>query len=668
MLVGPWSLESTKGEKGGLVRQWAGTHWTQLSDDDGEALAKKWISETNLELLTADKVKSAWKLAKMTLRLERPMPATPEDDVLIPTMTHTLKMLPGGEIHAVPPAPEFGLTHVLDARFDELPLDQETVYEPCPPQSSGTFASWLAAVQPDPAMQSLVQELCGMTLLTKAYSIAGWFVGDAGSGKSTMLELVALVHPCATRMRLDKLDGDFSLTPLLDASVALVDEVTPKGLCEETLKSLISQNSQRIDRKHTSSVAQYRPKAKWLICANQMPRVHDASEGLWRRLIFVPWDHVVPEKGRIADVHKQCDLREVIDWMLVGAARILKRGRLPADDELPEACQRMKRMAQLSSDSVADWIDGRGARIDFEAPPTPCKVIYADYVAFLEERGEPTNRNAFWRGIRDRFRSKGMPEKTLNRRIDGKQFECYPIVWDAIVAANAPAQGGVMAAPALTKQPGYLAQFRLHEAAAQLDLEKVSTAVKAGCLVDVEEGGKTALAVAMGATGERSQKVAVAAVLILAGAQAFKAMNGADPDHQDILMEAMGQANDMSRPAPAPAPAPTTKSGGYVDQTHDIHAACERVDVGAIRRAIEAGANPDLMRDGRPPLATLLQAESDNGVAVLEAALELLRARANPMFALSHLDAEQKVFLFDAMEEHADEGNREATQGRVAVG
>lgn len=540
------AVRSTGPDSPCLMYVWAGSHWERMGDNEGAAAADAWLRKRAPDKVSPNKAKECWESTKLRLLTSHRFPEPSAREVRIPLRTHTLCVQADGTLLAVPPSPDFGLEHCLAIDADELP-SSGGVYciKPLGHAGQTAFSKWLDETLPVPGERQLVQELCGQTLMPQAFSVAGWLVGDAGSGKSTVLEMLSMVHSNAVRMFLNKLDGEFALQPMLDASVCLVDEVKPKALEEETLKTLISQNKVSIPRKHIASVGEFRPRAKWMICSNQMPVVHDLSEGLWRRLVFVHFRNVVPEAQRKSDVHLDFDLREVLDWMLEGVVRISQRGRMLTHAELPATSRAMKDGAKLASDSVLVWMQGEGVKFDSSLKPNwvPCQSIYDRYVAFCAGVAEPINANAFWRTMRERLRASGVDLPTpSNRRVSGKLVRCQPFLFGASPSAFA---GTAPAAPPVAALAPCVLPDEWFDAARRADASRLTALLLRGAVTDARTEGLSALGFVLESQESDDSVQAAAAVLLRAGAKAQSAGQLTDRAQSRLLkaLAAVGAEN-----------------------------------------------------------------------------------------------------------------------------
>jgi putative DNA primase/helicase len=96
---------------------------------------------------------------------------------------------------------------------------------------------------------------------------------------------------------------------------------------EGTLKALVSGEPVTVEQKHCP-VAAMRLTAKHLFVANSLPRFHDTSDGIWRRLTLIPFDRVCPPGRRDAGLKAKLrgELPGIAHWALQGLARLRSGG------------------------------------------------------------------------------------------------------------------------------------------------------------------------------------------------------------------------------------------------------------------------------------------------------------------------------------------------------
>lgn len=444
--LGPWAAEASHTSGGVVVYRWNGSYWQHVGTTEGSAVAARWIDSAVPDKASASQSESAWLYAAMRQRTEAPLPTGGKGRMIVPCRDVYLDIAADGTIAAVQPDPAFGMTYGLKIAAGTLP---GTVHVPQPLPPGSRFRQWLEAAQPDPGVRDLLQEQCGMTLLPGVYSVAAWWFGAAGAGKSMLSELCEAMQSQVARVSLDTLGDTFGLESIIGASLVIVDEVEQEKWAEGRFKSLVSGNGVGVNRKNEKSLLSYHSTAKWIITSNGPPFVRDKSDGTWRRICPVEFSVVLPAEQRIEGFHNVLLADEgslILDWMLEGARRIVQRGRFLAEQERPEAVQSAKREARKNSDSVLAWIDDEDVRFE-SGKWRVLDEVYKHYTDACEAAHRaPLDRTPFWRAVHASPRLSGV--RTSNRRLNGKPVRQVEISWGPRPEPPKPPQASDVGDPA----------------------------------------------------------------------------------------------------------------------------------------------------------------------------------------------------------------------------
>jgi P4 family phage/plasmid primase-like protien len=402
----PWRIDVEKVlTSGGVVYRWNGVFFDAVGADGGASLALDWIKQTDREAFDPGLSEKCHKALAQTLRLSPSHRLPQAANAVIPLTDTYLEIDTSGNILARKPAPSYGMTYAVDVTTG---IDAGRVYYPKPLPEGSKFRAFLEHAQPNPEVRALLQELCGATLLQNNYGVASWNHGAAGSGKSTLAELCLKMQRSGASTRLGALADRFELEKLIGASFVYVDEVdTGERVPEGKLKTLISQNTISVDRKNEKGVST-KIRAKWMICSNDKPFIRDKSDGVWRRLCIIEWKYPIPEGIREQDYHEILWKEEaniILDWMIEGAVRLVKRGRFLTEAERPLDVQLTKEYAREESDSIRAWVNAQHVEhVADRAEWQPKARIYAAYRTWCENQDIPVlEANVFWRGLRPKL-------------------------------------------------------------------------------------------------------------------------------------------------------------------------------------------------------------------------------------------------------------------------
>lgn len=408
---------------------WNGVHWGLLDRRHAESDAQAWLTENYVTESTARKAADCVRHAINTLFRTSPLP-TPSDMgellasegsvTVIPLKdryAHVRKEDTGTHVLCVKePAREYGLQYCISAKSDAIASGAETWLESF---RTSDFKTFLDEILPLEDIQNLVQEYIGYTLMPDTrYQIAQVWIGSGQNGKGALKQIVGALHAKHSSANLNNLSG-FALEPLIEASLVSVDEVPRHGIDEQQLKTLISGDQTPADRKNRTAI-NFSPKAKWIICCNELPHSKDQSYGFWRRFQIIRFglqlnrEQVKPGLAQTI-IAKELDI--VLRWAMEGLLRLLNRGHFP---HLPSAVLDELRAGRIGSDSTLAWSEDREVQVSENRTEWghTKEEIYNDYKLWCKENGVgAVASNHFWQRL-----SKQHPTLNLNgTRKDGRR-------------------------------------------------------------------------------------------------------------------------------------------------------------------------------------------------------------------------------------------------------
>ena len=188
------------------------------------------------------------------------------------------------------------------------------------------------------------------------------FIGSGANGKNTVGDIVAGIVGDAhtSSVPLSAFGGRFQTWPLASARLNYVSELPVSDgassirVSEEKLKAVVSGNLIAVERKHRDSYF-VRPTAKLLFLGNDLPPFFDRTNGIWRRLLIVPFLTVIPESERDADLAQRILRTEgsgVLNWALAGLKRLTERGGFKEPPGMVEA----KNEHRMACDHEAEFL------------------------------------------------------------------------------------------------------------------------------------------------------------------------------------------------------------------------------------------------------------------------------------------------------------------------
>lgn len=199
-------------------------------------------------------------------------------------------------------------------------------------------------------VSNFLQEFSGYCLTTDTrYEVAVWLYGQPGTGKSTFIEGI--------RTMLGGKVGNLGLTDIersrfglsdLPNKTLLVSTEQPAIFMQASniLNSIISGESVTVDRKFRDAIT-ITPRAKILWAMNELPRVPDASNGLFRRVKVVMFGSLPCAKDPAIKENIKREGSGILNWALSGLARLQANGGFDFPAEVIDATDYFKQVNDI---------------------------------------------------------------------------------------------------------------------------------------------------------------------------------------------------------------------------------------------------------------------------------------------------------------------------------
>jgi putative DNA primase/helicase len=211
-----------------------------------------------------------------------------------------------------------------------------------PGATAPMFQRFLGQIQPDPLMQGFLQRWFGYSMLglTNEQALA-FFFGMGANGKSALVDLMARVMGSyAATAKIESLTGQnrksgSDATPDLIAIVAarMVRAAEPeKGVqWQEGLIKQLTGGEPILVRQLNMPFFETTPKFKLTISGNDAPDIRGMDDGIWRRLMIVPFEVQIPKEDRdpLIVQRMMAEASGILNWMVEGALQYLEQGLSP---------------------------------------------------------------------------------------------------------------------------------------------------------------------------------------------------------------------------------------------------------------------------------------------------------------------------------------------------
>ncbi len=285
---------------------------------------------------------------------------------------------------------------------------------PFPFDADAAHPQWtrfLSEVQPDSQLRDLLQEMAGYFLLPDT-SMQRFFMlfGKGSNGKSVFCNVLAAMlgqrNVCA--IPLARFGERFALWPITTCLLNCVAEMpsvdyqnASMSLAEDKLKAIVSGDAIEVERKN-KDVVTAKPTARLLFALNELPTFRDRSNGVWRRMIIVPFDTVVSPDRADFDLSEKIirsELPGVFNWALEGLVRLRQRGRF----EEPAVSVQLKENHKKGCNHEEEFFEEHcsdGSANDF----VPTEGLFLQYELFCSRWGyRPLSKNRFVQAMKSKF-------------------------------------------------------------------------------------------------------------------------------------------------------------------------------------------------------------------------------------------------------------------------
>lgn len=263
----------------------------------------------------------------------------------------------------------------------------------------------------DAELQGFLQRAVGYTLYGDPREQVILMVhGPGATGKSTFIAAVmtvlgdyAATADFATFLKKDRVSGGPSDDVANLAGARLVSSVEVddgKQLAQALVKQLTGGDVIRARHLYSSSF-EFRPQfALWLVC-NHAPVVAQGDDALWRRILRMPFENVIPPEKRDNQLKSvltdpEAAARAVLAWAVKGCVEWYRHGL-----QVPDAVRQATASYKAKSNPVADFIADECV-LNPIAYTTVADLRQA-YASWCVENGEKNvlNRNQFTAAIRE---------------------------------------------------------------------------------------------------------------------------------------------------------------------------------------------------------------------------------------------------------------------------
>ncbi|WP_439137569.1 DNA primase family protein [Roseicyclus sp.] len=208
-----------------------------------------------------------------------------------------------------------------------------------PDARAPTFEAFLERIQPDRDMRAFLQRWFGlsMTGLTGEQKFA-FLYGAGANGKSVLVDVMArLFGDYATTAKIESLtgrnrrgggDATPDLVPLIGARLVRASEPSEGERLQEGLIKELTGGEPILVRSLHADFVEVHPIFKLTISGNHKPDIRGTDDGIWRRVLLVPFEVQIPKGERDERMIDKLmgEGPGILNWLIEGLLDYLERG------------------------------------------------------------------------------------------------------------------------------------------------------------------------------------------------------------------------------------------------------------------------------------------------------------------------------------------------------
>lgn len=267
-------------------------------------------------------------------------------------------------------------------------------------------------------LQQWTGYLLTLTLKEQKFLIC---VGEGANGKGVFFEVLIelLGQENCSSLPLSRFGQRFSLAStygkLLNATSEGMGRITAQE--EAVLKEYTAGDNMTFEYKHKSAFSA-KPTAKLMIATNELPAFSDKTDGVWRRILLMPFERNFTEDQQNKNLAEELkeELPGIFNWAFDGMLDLEENGFVE-----PDKCKAAIEQYRKEVNPAKVFLQ-ENYRVNPEAEGMSCGSVYSLYSKWCKVKGgKPLGDANFGKEIRRVFPGvkKGRP------RINGKKTTVY---------------------------------------------------------------------------------------------------------------------------------------------------------------------------------------------------------------------------------------------------
>ncbi len=308
---------------------------------------------------------------------------------------------------------------------------------PFPFEAKAAFPIWkkfLDEMVPESDCQDFLQEWFGYNLILEtSQQKFVIFHGDGANGKSVVCVVLRTMLGLdnVSAVGLEQFDArrTFPLAATIGKFANIIEEISEMDKAAEgILKNFVTGGVMTIERKNKDPFIAP-ATARLTIACNVLPKFRDRSNGLWRRMIPIPFNvQILDPKMQDKKLTNQSwweasgELPGIFNWALAGLIRLEKRGHFEVPKSSTDMKDDYKRESNPAATFLAENCTSKAGR------SISSSLLYLGYSRWAKERGyRPLGEQPFAREVQKIFPAVVLSKNALRQEDGGRSR-----VWDQL--------------------------------------------------------------------------------------------------------------------------------------------------------------------------------------------------------------------------------------------
>lgn len=276
------------------------------------------------------------------------------------------------------------ITKIMPVDYDEKAVCEE-------------WDAFTCRILPDAEIRRFVQRWMGLSMTSVIEQHLAFFYGSGANGKSVLVDTVArLMGTYAATAKIESLTGTNKrgggdatpdLIPLMGARMVRASEPEEgERLREAEIKAMTSGEPFLVRALHSDFI-EFKPLFKLTISGNHKPEIRGTDDGIWRRVMLVPFSVMIPEsERRDFEEYVGALLKEgpgILNWLVAGLKDYLQNGL-----QIPAAIADATKSYREESDPMQVFLDQCCEVTGSEADFSTARELVDAFQFWIEESGQ----------------------------------------------------------------------------------------------------------------------------------------------------------------------------------------------------------------------------------------------------------------------------------------